>query len=222
MAWASDSRSIYTAGPSRGEGSVISRIWLDQGTVQRVVKVPQETGLITLQMSDGGRALLAVMNGRMGSKLVRYDLETGKTAELVTQKGLGNISVSPDGRWIATSQFETQNGSRSTLSVRAVEGGDWRQLAHPQGFGLINQVAWTPDGKMIVYTLRKGSPAALSTSLYHVAFSGGAPRKMGELPGRVDVISIHPDSSRLAFSSYSGKVELWMLENFLSSKVAAQ
>jgi Tol biopolymer transport system component len=222
MAWASDGSSIYTAGPSRGEGNLITRISLDQGTVQQMVTVPHEVGLITLQMSDGGRALLAAVPGRTGSKLVRYDLETGKMAELVTQKGWGDFSVSPDGRWIAASQFDTQNGARSTLRIRAVEGGEWRELAHPQEFGAINQVAWTPDGKTIVYTLRKGSPAALSTGLYQVAFSGGPPRKMGELPGRVDIISIHPDGSRLAFSSYTGKAELWMLENFLSSNTRAR
>jgi Tol biopolymer transport system component len=226
LTWAADGRSLFAVTTAPGKGAVIRRMALEGDAVTQVLSSPGDFSPDAIQIADEGRALLATMRSAspMKSVLVRYDLETGDRTELVTVPAFAVVSVSRDGRWIAASDISTalQGTWRSTLSIRAWDGGDWRQIVDLKGNLAIHLVEWTPDGRSIVYGVRRGDPGAASTSLFQVAASGGTPRKLGDLPGRVDRIAIHPDGTQLAFSSFGGKAELWMLENFLSQKAAAQ
>jgi dipeptidyl aminopeptidase/acylaminoacyl peptidase len=54
---------------------------------------------------------------------------------------------SPDGRWIA---FVSDRGKKSQIWLLPAQGGEARQLTHLEG-GPIRQLAWSPDGRRILF-----------------------------------------------------------------------
>ncbi len=78
----------------------------------------------------------------------------------------------------------------------------------------IGSVAWTPDGRHVLFT--KGVWPKLE--LWRISAEGGAPQRLGlAMDGRNHGLSVHPDGRRLAFSASIGgnQTEVWVMEHFL-------
>ncbi|MGH9720045.1 MAG: hypothetical protein ACRD8O_07515, partial [Bryobacteraceae bacterium] len=132
------------------------------------------------------------------TRLVRIRLQTGEEKEVCRAVPMG-WAVSPDGTQAACSGF--------TNSIRIVPtaGGEGRDLVKTI---TIAPMAWTPDGKHLIYTQGRGP-----VSYWIVPIAGGQPRKLDvafDLPGE---ISIHPDGRRIAITSRVSTTELWVMEN---------
>ena len=132
---------------------------------------------------------------------------------------MGSISVSPDGRWIASLRSEA-SGKSAVVVLIPVSGGEPRDLLRvnrPEWVNNNTSMPWTPDGRGILV-----SKITESTSeLLLVPIDGAAPQKLefdangwrGSAWGR---IKLHPDGHQLAFVSGNKlSMEVWVLENFL-------
>ena len=133
---------------------------------------------------------------------------------------LGEISLSPDGRWIASYRSEASRKS-AVLVLIPVNGGEPRDLLRVNQPERVNNssMPWTPDGRSIL--VRKNEVPPGTSELWLVPIDGAPPRKLEFDANRVvpysqGKIRLHPDGRQIAFVSgppYSS--EVWVLENFL-------
>jgi len=77
--------------------------------------------------------------------------------------------------------------------------------------------AWSADGRYIYFSKLQKSPGAMM-DLYRVSVDGGEAQKIDLAMGRIRHLSVHPDGSRIAYSSMGANPEqsqVWVMENFL-------
>jgi Tol biopolymer transport system component len=73
---------------------------------------------------------------------------------------------------------------------------------------------WTTDGAAVLFTRWTPSPGA-SYALWRVSVHGGDPQPLGLSMPSVRDLSVHPDGTKITFTSGYPKHELWVMEHFL-------
>ena len=133
--------------------------------------------------------------------------------EISKIKRVGDLALSPDGKWVAYLVTETmmaRNKRRSHIYVVATAGGDPRVLTvGAKGDG---HPVWTPDGRSLgfVSSRDKGS------QVYLMPFDqGGEPRKLTNFPLGIDEFAFTPDGKGLVFAA---RTYLSCKENLLCIK----
>ncbi len=98
-------------------------------------------------------------------------------------------TFSPDGRWVAYTS--NTNGTHS-LHVVAAGGGTPRVLVAPQGMGMVQSPAWSPDSRRISYVM--GTPVSPG-DLYVVEVSSGETRRLTDssLEGEIERSLVMPE-----------------------------
>ncbi len=140
--------------------------------------------------------------------------EGGEARQITSEAdsvGGGAIAFSPDGERIAF----FSDGSIKTIPV---EGGEPEMLVAEVKSGRHSQIAYSPDGSKIAHnaggkiwitSLGRGKPEELRTGLPENA-------KLSEF-------GWSPDGEKIAFiASIGGKVEFWLIENFLPESTAGK
>jgi hypothetical protein len=175
------------------------------------------------------------------ARILARDLETGREREVYRNPegvvgGLG-FTVSPDGRWVA---IRAPWVISNMLKVVPAAGGEPRELLQLQEPEHIRGMAWTPDGRYLIYLLAKMRTVPLRNrfSLWRISAEGGAPEQVHEFDARqgapppIFVVRVHPDGNLIALVGFVGQMrtpqmrprpqdqelqdqELWVLENFL-------
>jgi Tol biopolymer transport system component len=162
-AWSPDGREISFGRSVRGGAMagifVVSRM----GGNERKIS---ETGLISGWTPDGKSLLIRDRVGEEPYGIFEVDLETRKRRRL-TQPEVGDgdwrFEVSPDGKTLAFLRF-VRPGS-GDVYVMPAGGGQARRLTDWDA--AISGIAWTPDGKEVVYTLEG--------RLWRIAANGARP-----------------------------------------------
>ena len=79
-------------------------------------------------------------------------------------------------------------------------------------------LAWTPDGRYVVFGLAREVDDTESVSLWRVGCSGADPRALGITMSELRGLRIHPDGTRILFTAQSrGRgEELWTIDNVLA------
>jgi hypothetical protein len=150
---------------------------------------------------------------------IERDLASGKEREIVRRPSLGGISVSPDGRFIATLSFDASTKSK-TVALIPVLGGEFRELLRVPSGQAMGIPGWAPDSRSI-YLRKPSSDPKQDQELIQVAIDGGVPGKPLRLDPNADWVSIHPDGHRIAFQlktpehDAGSPGEVWVLEKLL-------
>jgi len=167
-------------------------------------------------------------NGFIGARILERNLETGKEREIVRDVNSGMVlrrgiftdfSLSPDGRRMAfiTKETDTPSSPR-LLKVKPLAGGEATELFRVQG--LIILQGWTPDGRYILFRDYDGEGTKY---LWRIPAAGGEPRKIELTMDGIEHLRVHPDGRQVAFDVGGGKkLELWVMENFLSESKASK
>src|SRR5262249_25544132 len=139
------------------------------------------------------------------------NLDNGRTRELGARSDRGSLALSPDGSQVA---FFSGNA----LMALRFSGGKARtilQLNQPEYFVGINALAWTPDGRRLLFFKESTSEQFVST-LWRVSADGGEPENTGLAMKGMQELSVHPDGRRIGFTARSGssEPETWVLERF--------
>jgi Tol biopolymer transport system component len=144
-------------------------------------------------------------------------------------RNLGAISVSPDGRWIAS--YERPAELLQAVVIRAVEGGESRaifRLSDGELDGI--PMPWTPTGDAVI--VRK-LPRPLDTptrggELWLIPLDGSPPRRLdvdlsAAVAGQLGKIRLSLDGRQFAYVvGQSYQTETWVLEHFLPQGAGAQ
>lgn len=143
-----------------------------------------------------------------GQIIFQSDLDGDNELYLLTNKGLSKLTdnewqdefprVSPDGRWVA---FSANRHGNYDLFVMAMDGSKTRRLtASPHDEG---ELAWTPDGRRIVYTEERKRVVGRSYTLWSVDLATGERKRfLSEFSGSCAL----PDfASHAPWLTFTGK-----------------
>jgi len=205
LAWAPDGRSLLATGRDLQGRAGLFRVDLRTGRASVIMHAASPRGEPHFPVAaPGGRRLYykAREAGVEPSPLFVRDLATG--AERLLLSAVYRYSLSPDGRRLAYSCFDEQS---EFIRVIPAPGGPSREVFRQPRIGRIYSLAWTPDGRHLLFA-RKGE-------LWRAPSRGGQPLSLGLRMEALRELSVHPDGTRIAFTAGTAKGELWKLENFL-------
>lgn len=152
-------------------------------------------------VSPGGRYAVAVQQGEGRTWIVRVDLTSGDVSTLVdpapgTQWAYP--AVSPDGRWIAVSRWES--GAFYDLLILDAEGSTVERVTQDRAIDLAP--TWTPDGQRVLWASdRTGIPNLFATD---VGDDGRATavRQVTNLATGGSYPEVDPSATWIYFSAY--------------------
>jgi Tol biopolymer transport system component len=152
-------------------------------------------------------------------RLMRLDLASRQVTE-VKRVEITSFALSPDGRQIGYLRYDGPTKATS-LEVMPAAGGESRSLFRAAPWIDATRyagVAWTPDGRTLLFVRRESETAGQPQVLWRIPAAGGTPAKIGIAGGSVSIRSqsIHPSGRRIAFAAGADiPKEVWVLENFL-------
>jgi len=219
LRWAPDGRSLVVPGADGQGREGLLRIDLPTGQATLLLD-PAGAGLPPFDLSPDGSKVFYVSDPS-GGWLYVWDSESGQERH-VSSYLLWSFAVSPDGEQVAF--FGSGGQAERGLFVMPSAGGTPRLLVGAQDRR--GAVAWSPDGRQVVYAMRSadsagGSPATLRNEFWRVPPQGGEPQRLGlTVDGMVMSLRVHPDGQRMVYGTLRSSPEVWLMENFLPAAEA--
>lgn len=118
--------------------------------------------------------------------------------DLWAMQRIGNMSLSPDGEYIAfalTAYDMEKNSGHTEIWLVSSQGGQPRQLTYHTESS--SAPRWHPDGKTLTFLSSRNG----SSQIYSLPLSGGEARQLTHFPVDVDDYLWSPDGSKIAFSA---------------------
>jgi len=226
--WSPDGRVILADARERGylQGQGLYGIDLESGNVNPIILTDSTGGYARIESPAWAADGRIIFEQRPPQRILTLDVATGETREIyrpvppaqVHHWPTSNLSVSPDGRYLAFVWTDAEVVQRTTaLFVIPTHGGVPLQLMRVQSPALIGVTAWTPDSRHIVFARRVADDEEMF-EFWRISAEGGEPENLGlRMEGRVPYgLSIHPDGKRLAFTAgREQNRQVWVLKNFL-------
>ena len=221
--WSPDSRLVYfTSILSSGTWARIFRMDLETGRHSAVtLGKSNDPALVNLFIgtSPDGKSIYYMRSelDKGVCRILTWETEKGIDRELLqAQCGLSwtTASISPDGTRLAMVSREVQRA----IIILPTSGNGASEVLYrfEQEGGYTTWLAWTPDGRSIIFTKKTDGPGC---GLWRISAEGGDPQDLGiTTSGYISGMCVHPDGKRLAFSTAVPEVkgnELWVMENFL-------
>jgi len=230
--WAPDGGSFFAIGATGlGERGGIYKIDAQSGRRSLVVPPTLAEALafpITLTsplLSPDGKTLYYVQRsnppGASERTLVKRDLASATETELLRRPALGEVNLSPDGRYIATSSGDPFTKSNTFLLIPTA-GGEPKEVirrAQPQQPGIF---VWGEDSQSLLIRIGSGGD---KSELWRAFVNGTPPVKLDTIvDSNIGSVRLHPDGRRIAFqvTTPSTPYEIWVTENFLPSAKTAK
>jgi len=146
------------------------------------------------------------------------DMVSGAVREIIRRPNLGNVNLSPDGRWIATRTVDAA-GKFAAAILFPASGGEVRELMRVNQPVFLGVALWAPDSNSFIVGKRYGEKVL---EFWQVPISGGEPRKLDLKIENASQFSLHPDGRQVAYTTGQRKEEVWVLENFLPASTASK
>jgi Tol biopolymer transport system component/DNA-binding winged helix-turn-helix (wHTH) protein len=209
-AWSPDGRSVAFLRCCREAGGVF--IVPALGGVERKVgdAALEDAEERRLDWSgDSQRLVLADRaEGESRLSLFELDLASGGRRRLTSPQAqsIGDTqpAVSPDGRRVAFARVVT--AAAMDIYVMSVSGGPARRVTFDEQ--MIQGLAWTSDGKELVFgSTREGPPA-----LWRIASSGGQPRRLAAAGEESAQPAVARAGGRLAYVQLRRDVNLYRVD----------
>lgn len=204
--WSPDGRTIvaYGSGSERENG-----LYAIDATTGAVAPVKGSTGISNFnfkwELGPDGQSI--IHKPGKGPALLR-SLATGAD-RVISGPADDNATLSPDGRSLAYTLTDTTTGVVQ-LIVSSVADLSTRVLARLQLPELIDGIAWTPHGDLIV---ARGGYMTDRWVISHVAVATGEMTPVGITTHDVRMIQVSPDGRHLAYYILARKGEIWKLSN---------
>ncbi len=196
-----------------GEGvaGALSAKWADDGTIVG----PSYSGGAFTASVDGSIAPISGLSGdsplvivekiknklyytsNSDSTLTVLDLSTGETSSLKLND-VYSLAPSPDGKQMVALQY---NGPTSALLLSDANGDNLKKLAEGAELG---GMSWSPDQRMIAYTLKADANGSTLKDLYVFDLLTGKSTKLA-LDTKNAATSWSPSGQELVYTEWDGK-----------------
>jgi Tol biopolymer transport system component len=212
--WSPDGRFLLTVwdlGSVRG----IRRIDVQTGETSPIALGPRKSDPVW--SPDGARVYYRQADQPAtggGGAFIARDVASGNEREIIRRPNLGDLVLSPDGRYIATGSNDAATNTRTILLI-PTGGGEPRILKRVNLSRDMDVKMWAPDSRSVVVTTLG------PRELWRLPIEG-EPRLLSNdpqenLPGRP---AVHPDGKRIAVAQTSTATQaqepgVWVLENLL-------
>jgi len=216
LQWIPEKEAILLPATDENEQMAWFQVEVPAGRIRQLTTIQSVPSTSAWRLSPDGRFLYQ----QAIKQIRRINLETGASEEVfqtVQEESnmLRSIVPSPDGQLLAVATFEEQ------VHLLSHDGQPIRTLYRtgPNSPGLPTSLtlAWTPDGKRLIFGLHVGSEEE-NVSLWQVPVEGGEPQAMGIILPAIHLVRIHPDGQRMLFIARdpdSGS-KLWAIDNVLA------
>jgi Tol biopolymer transport system component len=198
--------------------TALYRVDLASGEATGLVDFPPDPawwfGIGAVPTSNGD-GVIYLHDGR----LVVRDIPSGREVELYRHPDLVSriLALSPDGRdvlfGIADSTAERRSrvllNEGGRLMIVPSRGGEVRELVRLEVPCSVRDVAWTSDGRYVLYLQRDEG----GTAVMRVAAGGGEPERVWETERRIMGLSLSPDRQRAAYYIQENEAEIWVMQN---------
>jgi Tol biopolymer transport system component len=219
--WSPDERQIAFVREAE-EGAAIYLVPSLGGQERKLLDVPGPTwsvGVIfhpALEWSPDGRWLAYAEKGPGDEprRIVRLSLET-LGAEVLTSPPEGSggdtyPAFSPDGGQVAFARSGSTSGR--DIWIQPLERGSARRLTS-RGYGFCQDLAWTPDGREILFTAEAGP----EFTTFRVSLEGGDPQRIAGLGRAAWTPSIR--GRRMVFAQWAVRTyDIWRIPGRRSSE----
>jgi Tol biopolymer transport system component len=227
VVWSADAGSLFVYAHDARRRRGIFRVDLASGAVSPVVSPTEARIFRALAQSPDGSALFYVRNTPeegQGFAIFRHELASGRET-LLHAPGAGRIAslmrLSPDGHWIAFGEHPSLHDRTAALRVMPAAGGPPREI-HRTLEPILTELAWSPDGRFLVFGKRTGEAADDGIELWRIPAAGGQPVPLGISAPALRGLHFHPDGRRLLFTAGQNAWELWVLEGLAASAATAR
>lgn len=218
LRWSPDGGSFLVVGRDATGQAGVFRVSAATGEASLVVRQKPPGGVQFPAWSADGQSVFYLLTTAEASNRLRVrSLATGADRE-VFSRAINNAALSPDGRSIVVRLSEPR-GEGDVLAIVAVAGGEEKELLRltpPDAFAPWGGLAWTPDGKHVLFTQTSGDPKR-PDELWRIPVGGGPPQKTGIAMKGLRHLRVHPDGERIVFGAGQVQHETWVLENFLAA-----
>jgi len=212
--WSADGNAVFAAMEDKAARGLF-KIDIQTGKHALVARPDHFTNLFrAFSVSPDGKSVCYV-NDQPKEKyfaIIRHDVETGQEKEVyraAPRQMIGAIAFSPDGKYLAID-------TSGVIRIMPTGGGETRDLPEGKPEGTLNTLAWTPDGKSILFVKRATGTKGITRELWQVDFAGGEPRKIN-IGSELYEMHLHPDGRRIVFRVGQTITEIWVMENFLGA-----
>ena len=196
--WCPDGRTIVVRGYDDNRRSGVFVVDPQTGAARLLARnghdpVCASDGSVFYRMGENEKESSIWVRGRDG----------GDEREVYRGPGL-ELSLSPDGRWLA---FFTRgpNGGPS-IALLPAAGGPVRTLHTWSSTEVSSRViTWLPNSQGLLFG-REGA-------LWSLAVEGGEPRRLALASKGLRFLTLSPDGRRLAFTAGERTSEVWVMEN---------
>jgi Tol biopolymer transport system component len=203
--WSADGRSIFVRG---GDGKGVTGLFqidVQTGGVTPFLLRPE---LWLASFAPNGSVVYFNRWGDDYDKgIVKRDLKTGQETQLTSGIPYG-LTLSPDGDYLAYSQYSSAQDSGAPIMVLPTSGGTPREVTRVKG---LESLAWARDGRFLLFAkVNKGV-----YEFWRVSIDGKQSESLGLTMKGVDHLNVRPDGKQLAFTGGESSQEIWVMENFL-------
>ena len=116
-------------------------------------------------------------------------------------------AISPDGRTVAFNRVSAAGG----IFLVPVAGGEPTRVTRDQ-IPFCERLAWTADGRELVFYRASGGAPESSSSLWRVSASGGKPERCVVGGDNAANPAISSRGNRLAYEQRSQDINIWQIE----------
>lgn len=183
--WADDDTVI---GPAYSGGAFTAST---SGKIAAVEGLDGESLIIVRQIKD---KIYYTTNS--DESLQTFDLNTKEKATLKIDR-VGNVIPSPDGDQLLVLQYKD---SAQALLLTDTDGGNQKIIAEGAELG---GVSWSPDQRMIAYSMSADGSGTASTALHVNDLESGKSAKVADGTGNLTT-SWSPSGRQLAYTEWSG------------------
>ena len=172
-------------------------------------------GPVTLAPDGRQLAFVRTDYTRGESELVVAEMDGGRERTIARRKGVDGFEAdspawSPDGAIIAVSLYRNASSTESGVTLIGVPVSGAREIPiFDIGVGSIMQIAWLPDGTGLLASVADQS-SGFFYQIWHVAFPGGAARRITNDLNNYSDLSITADAGTLLTVQGDWLSNLWV------------
>jgi Tol biopolymer transport system component len=206
--WAPDGRSLAVLGLDEKGRQGVYRVDAQTGATSLIVQVPAADFLWGLEWLPDGRRIVYRHTAPGAAIVFEHDIDSGARREIVRRAA--SLTLSPDGRYLAY----VAGPPPRQLMIVPLAGGPPREVPLQNVQGPIMVIAWTPDGRSILF--QSSTPTGKLGTFWLISADGGQPRKVGlNLRPTVAPLRFNPKTNQVAVTANMPRQEVWVMEHFL-------